>query len=143
MDPFSLATGIAGLISFAAALASPLIEIARNYREARESYQRLASELAAMSNTLSLLQGHIATQGVQTPAVLFLHEPVDQCRATLEKIQAECLPPVVQTSKLRRLAWVYTDERRVNEFIARLERYKTMFTLALQVDLSSVSFGAD
>ncbi|KAJ6482417.1 hypothetical protein C8R45DRAFT_1099709 [Mycena sanguinolenta] len=136
MDPFSLATGIAGLISFTAALASPLIQIARDYRGARESYQRLVSELTAMSNTLSMLQGHIGTQGAQIPAVLFLHEPVDQCRTTLEKIHAECLPPVVQTSKLRRLAWVYTDERRVNDFIARLERYKTMFTLALQVDLS-------
>ncbi|KAJ6482446.1 hypothetical protein C8R45DRAFT_1001490 [Mycena sanguinolenta] len=135
MDPFSLATGIAGLISFAAALASPLIEIARDYRGARESYQRLVSELEAVSSTLSMLQGHIATR-VQIPSVLFLHEPLDQCRATLEKIRAECLPPTVQTSKLRRLAWVYTDERRVNDFIARLERYKTMFTLALQVDLA-------
>ncbi|KAF7377540.1 ANK-REP-REGION domain-containing protein [Mycena sanguinolenta] len=136
MDPFSLATGIAGLVQFAAALASPLVEIARNYRGARESYQRLVSELEAISSTLSMLQGRIATRGVQISSVLFLHDPVDQCQATLEKIRAECLPPTVQTSKLRRLAWVYTDERQVNEFIARLERYKTMFTLALQVNLS-------
>ncbi|KAF7377539.1 ANK-REP-REGION domain-containing protein [Mycena sanguinolenta] len=136
MDPFSLATGIAGLIQFAAALAAPLIQIARDYRGARESHQRLVSELEAMSSTLSMLQGHIATQAVQIPAVLFLQEPVDQCRATLEKIRAECLPPTVHSSRLRRLAWVYADERRVNDFITRLERYKTMFTLALQMDLS-------
>ncbi|KAJ7265516.1 hypothetical protein C8J57DRAFT_389721 [Mycena rebaudengoi] len=136
MDPFSLATGIAGLVSLVDQLGSPLLEVARSYRGARESYERLASELVAVSSTLAMLQVHIAKPGVHIPAIILLKDPVDQCHATLEKIRAECLLPTTLTSRRRRLAWAYTDERRVTDFIVRLDRYKTMFSLALEVDIS-------
>jgi hypothetical protein len=135
MDPFSLATGIAGLVSLAAQLGSALMEFEHSYRGARESYKHLASELKAVSSTLSMLQVHIEKQGAHIPANALLKEPVDQCRATLKQIRDECVPEKPM-SRRRRLVWATSDERRVSDFIARLERYKTLFNLALGVDLS-------
>jgi hypothetical protein len=134
MDPFSLATGIAGLISLAAQVGSSLAEFQHSYRGARESYARLGSELAAVLSTLSMLQIHIK-KGLHLGATMLLQEPVDQCAATLAKIRDECLPNKPM-SKRRRWVWAYSDERRVMDFITTLERYKGMFNLALNLDLS-------
>ncbi|KAJ7455528.1 hypothetical protein FB451DRAFT_1278062 [Mycena latifolia] len=134
MDPFSLATGIAGLVSLAAQLGSSLAAFQHSYRGARESYDRLASELAAVLSTLSLLQIHIK-KGLHLGATMLLQEPVDQCAATLAKIRDECFPDKPM-SKRRRWVWAYSDERRVLDFIAMLERYKGIFNVALNLDLS-------
>ncbi|KAJ6581821.1 hypothetical protein B0H19DRAFT_1018794 [Mycena capillaripes] len=135
MDPFSLATGIAGLVSLAAQIGSSLAEFQHSYRGARESYARLSSELTAMSNTLSILHLHLKKGAPDIGPATFLQERVDQCRATLEEIFKECIPNKPMT-KRRRLVWAYSDERRITDFIAILERYKSMFSLALELDLS-------
>ncbi|KAJ7495296.1 hypothetical protein FB451DRAFT_1213777 [Mycena latifolia] len=134
MDPFSLATGIAGLVSLAAQVGSSLSAFQHSYRGARESYDRLASELAAVLSTLSMLQIHIK-KGLHLGATMLLKEPVDQCAATLAKIRDECVPNKPM-SKRRRWVWAYSDERRVLDFIVMLERYKGMFNVALNLDLS-------
>ncbi|KAJ7455515.1 hypothetical protein FB451DRAFT_1278026 [Mycena latifolia] len=134
MDPFSLATGIAGLISLAAQVGSSRAAFQHSYRGARESYDRLAAELAAVLSTLSMLQIHIK-KGLHLGATMLLKEPVDQCAATLAKIRDECVPDKPM-SKRRRWVWAYSDERRVLDFIAMLERYKGIFNVALNRDLS-------
>ncbi|KAJ7906038.1 hypothetical protein B0H13DRAFT_2194496, partial [Mycena leptocephala] len=134
MDPFSLVTGLAGLVSLAAQLGSSLAAFQHSYRGARESYARLASELAAVVSTLSMLQIHIK-KGLNIGAAMLLQEPVDQCAVALAKIREECLPNKPM-SKRRRWVWAYSDERRVLDFITLLERYKGMFNVALNLDLS-------
>ncbi|KAF7347065.1 ANK-REP-REGION domain-containing protein [Mycena venus] len=131
MDPFSLATGVAGLVSLAAQIASALAA----FHSARKSYARLTSELGAMSSTLCMLQAHV-DKGINARAAALLREPVDQCRQTLEKLRAEFASDQRMLSLRPRLAWAKSDERRVIDFIGMLERYKTMFNLALQIDLS-------
>jgi hypothetical protein len=134
MDPFSFVTGLAGLVSLAAQLGSSLAAFQHSYRGARESYARLASELAAVVSTLSMLQIHIK-KGLNIGAAMLLQEPIDQCAVALAKIREECLPNKPM-SKRRRWVWAYSDERRVLDFIALLERYKGMFNVALNLDLS-------
>ncbi|KAF8214397.1 hypothetical protein K438DRAFT_1956474 [Mycena galopus ATCC 62051] len=92
------------------------------------------SELEAVLSTLSMLQAHIK-KGLDLGATRLLREPVDQCAETLAKIRDKCLPNKPM-SRRRRWVWVYSDERRVMDFIATLERYKGMFNLALNLDLS-------
>jgi hypothetical protein len=134
MDPFSLATGVAGLISLMAQVGSSLADFQHSFRGARESYIRLTSEITAMSNTLSALQAHI-DKGVHTRAATLLQEPVHHCRATLTKLRDEFVSDEPMSLR-RRLAWAKGEERRVAEFIEQLERYNTLFNLALQIDLS-------
>ncbi|KAJ7495237.1 hypothetical protein FB451DRAFT_1477831, partial [Mycena latifolia] len=56
MNPFSLATGVVGLVSLAAQVGSSLAAYQHSCRGARESYARLESELAAVLSTLLMLQ---------------------------------------------------------------------------------------
>lgn len=136
MDPFSLATGVAGLVSLAAQVGTSLAAFQHSFRGARASYARLTFELTAISSTLSALQAHI-DKGVHARAAALLQGPVNQCRVTLVQLRDEFTSDEPMSLR-RRLAWARGDERRVTDFIEILERNKTMFNLALQVDLSYV-----
>ncbi|KIY69978.1 hypothetical protein CYLTODRAFT_488459 [Cylindrobasidium torrendii FP15055 ss-10] len=131
MDPLSIASGVAGLISLASSVGSTLWEIQRDFRGAKKSCARLAAEVDAISDTLGMLQTHISR--VDARASTLLHQPVQRCTKELEKIQTELTSGQKMTFR-RKLSWAMSDERRISEFIDGLEHYKTIFTLALQVD---------
>jgi hypothetical protein len=78
-------------------------------------------------------------KGVDTRAATLLQQPVTQCQATLEQLRKEVLSDEPKSLR-KRLAWGKGDEQRIFDFVEILERYKTTFNLALQIDLSFACF---
>jgi ankyrin repeat domain-containing protein 50 len=134
MDPFSLATGVAGLISLAGQIGSSVMTFQRSVRGARQACAKLMEELASISTVLSMLQLKINGNTINARLSEQLREPVAKCNGTLEALRIEL--DTGSMSIRRRLKWATSDEKRVMDFVTILERYKSLFNLALQADTS-------
>jgi len=140
MDPFSLSTGIAGLVDLAVSVGKTVWKLQASFRGASKSLSQLADEVASISSALSILQSRLERMRLAEPQVPLntgivtaLEMPLKRCKETLKDIQKQFEGDV---SFRRKLSWAFKDEEKVDAFIRNLALDKMHFTMVLQLDMS-------
>ncbi|CAL1703640.1 unnamed protein product [Somion occarium] len=146
MDPFSISVSILTVVEVAGKVALLVAKYVSSVKGAEDSRKRLLQELSSLSGTLSSIKflveylkedtseasrGHIMALSSLTDE----HGPLPSCMATLQEMLEWFNGDTTGKMKLgQRLVWPIKQEKKVEEFLLKLERYKTHFTLALSVD---------
>ncbi len=141
MDPFSLATGLAGLV----ALASSILSVSYKYGSAvingNKTVKSLATELRDIRTVLENLEALVQDANISsTPyypkASSKLNTTVMECRSTLQELH-EKLQKRQEAGKIKsalyRLTWPLTESDTL-DVVNSLARYKSTLQLALSVD---------
>lgn len=139
MDPFSLATGIAGLAGFVTLGVSTTYQYGSIVVGASEAQKSLLSELQHLQITLVQLQGLVAQSNASTdqyPHVSArLGSAVNECTTCMtelsEKLQSKADAGRTK-STIKRLVWPLT-EKDILKTVAALDRYKGLFQLGLGI----------
>ena len=132
-DPFSLVTGVAGLLSFAGAVIGQCYRYGCAASGAPEEAKRLLSEVMGLSGVLVGVQGLVKQndqRGLQFEMIL------KECKSVLEILSSKLQkydPDGAQSSRKRtmnRLLWPLRKGD-TDELIMALERHKLALSLAL------------
>ncbi|KAF4616605.1 hypothetical protein D9613_008514 [Agrocybe pediades] len=141
MDPFSLSTGIAGIISLAMTVGTAVLKLQTSFKKAPKSISDLVDEVTSVSSALSLLQSRVDRMRRAEPQIPFnegviaaLQTPLNRCGETLRDIKEQLDKEITTT---RRLIWAAKDEKKIEEMIRKLSFDKTQFTMVLQLDLAA------
>jgi hypothetical protein len=130
MDPltaFGFATNFVSLADVAFRLFKDVAEYYHSIKSAPAKSQELQDELLAISNVTRNLTALISNPQVGKGKVIS-DESLAQFRDLLNEIKAKIVLPAGKIKK--RLEWPFTMKENA-EYIERLERFKSTFTLAL------------
>lgn len=138
-----------GTVVNAIHLAHRIIEYIQAVKDADEDCLKLTSEVSSIETLLLMLRDRIA-EARQDPTNTWLSAivalgipggPLDQCKFALEKI-ASVLVPSEGVRKLgRKLIWPF-KRGDLSEYMATIERLKTLISLVFQASLSFVPFSS-
>jgi hypothetical protein len=132
MDPltaFGVATNVIGLADVAFRLFKDVAEYYHSVKSAPAKSQELQDELLAISNVTRNLSVLLSNLPVGKGNVVS-DESMAQCQDLLNEIKTKIVLPAGKIKK--RLEWPFTMKENA-EYIERLERFKSTFTLALNV----------
>jgi hypothetical protein len=153
MDGVSSAAAILPLVQLAGKLAIVVGQYASSVKNAENSRQRLLQELFAIGgimNTVKTLVDNSSSASntsrtsprVENLSSLFSADgPLVPLQDTLTALLDELNKDITQQTKfgpVKRLVWPF-KEKRINNFITSLERYKSLLTLAFSTDTSYVT----
>jgi hypothetical protein len=140
MDPLSVASGVAGLVTLAEVVISRTYNTIITCKHASEDSRKLLREVQALAGilqSLAALESKIGPTAIRSQVTA--HQVYD-CQKTLQSIRdrLERADPkeqgisFVQKAK-RTLKWPFSLSD-TEEFLAEMERHKSSFDLALSVD---------
>ena len=138
IDPFTLMTGMAGLISLAIEVTKITSDFASNVKGASGQVHDLLNELVAVKDVLQQFDTFLKTQDSLGPfaETCALISTEQYCAVKLKQLY-EKLRRLTEGGKLRRglhaLAWPYKETENA-EIILSLHRCAQTFQLALTVD---------
>lgn len=140
MDPFSFAASILAVVETTGKVTVMIARYVSSVKGAEESRLRLFQEVSVIDGVLRAMKGlvdHLATEKSaesikRVNGLVSIAEKgiLSQCQETLEGI----LGWLDTNSKMKlgqRLLWPLKQEKKALEFLRKLERYKSIFTLAL------------
>ena len=143
MDPFSFAASILAVVETTGKVTVMIARYVSSVKRAEESRLRLFQEVSVIDGILRAMKGLVdyliaeksAESITRVNALASLEEKgfLSQCEETLQGI----LGWLDTGSKMKigqRLLWPLRQEKRTMEFLQKLERYKSIFTLALSVE---------
>jgi ankyrin repeat domain-containing protein 50 len=136
MDPFSLATGVAGLIGLAMDLALLIGPFIGDIKDEPENVKMLKEELDMLANALKLLSNTQAISQGDTTQTSVINSAVTACKNLLESVQKKLSK--VSDAKgvahvLRRLKFPL-DKKEISELVQKLHRYTELIHFALTVE---------
>lgn len=139
MDVLSAAASVIAVIQ----LTGSIVEICGGYiskvKNAKEDILHLQREVGALSGVLmmlnELLKGPDGT-ALTTSQSLFVH--ISKCSSSLAKLKGK-IEPSVRKWGFQALKWPL-QKSEFKDIINDIERYKTLFSLALQVDQTYVTY---
>ncbi|KAF8244834.1 ankyrin [Wilcoxina mikolae CBS 423.85] len=145
IDPFSLALGGITICQVAGQVIQLGIGYIQSARDLPPAVKLLVSEIALLSGVLNSLCSTLQSEKYGTTIHLspdLLEVPVQECKTQLEELYEFLMKHHGTGSKLknfgRPLKWPM-KEQETREWIARMERYKTAFSLVLQQEELAVS----
>jgi hypothetical protein len=136
IDPFTFATGVAGLLSLTLELSKVIGEYTCSVKHFPKEAHELANELMGLSQVLEQLATFLRSEDVRRnsfdeTSVLFL--VTTNCQAKIETVLQK-FPRIPQTSKSRptfeRFIWPF-KEKEISKTIELLNRYTQTFQLSL------------
>ena len=151
MDPFTLATGIAGILGLAGTVLASCYQYGCGVADAPRELQRLANEITTLTGVLVALKASIAPEPdidglppsyYQTKfsdgQAAGLKEAMNGCEQALNEVnehlkRSRADPTKRFESALRRLKWPLTQKDTM-DVVGRLERYKVTFNTAIGVE---------
>ncbi|EXA43264.1 hypothetical protein FOVG_08275 [Fusarium oxysporum f. sp. pisi HDV247] len=135
MDPLSIATGCATLISTIGSLSLSINSFVRTCREARGDLDRVARELLSLQTVLELIQEDVADESKTFPTTLEQHVSgiVTNCNSVVVELQ-ECITKYSGDNRLKSKAgWAINGQGDVAKLRSNLEAHKAALELALDM----------
>jgi Fungal N-terminal domain of STAND proteins len=153
MDPFSAASGIAGLIAIAVKTAQMVGEYVTLVHEHKKHAEELHKELLLMKEVLDQLKDMIQEERRNGRLTSANHEDrntvlgkaFSDCTKTIEQIQERLKEPVNKFKKaMAKFQWPF-EQKEIHRMVESLRKYTQLFQLSLTVancDLLSKTFEA-
>ncbi|KAF5556270.1 hypothetical protein FNAPI_5793 [Fusarium napiforme] len=135
MDPLSIATGCATLISTIGSLSLSINTFVRTCREARSDLDRVARELLSLQTVLELIQEDVADESKTFPTTLERHVSgiIINCNSLVIELQ-ESITKYGGDSRLKSKAgWAINGQGDVSKLRSNLEAHKAALDLALDM----------
>ncbi|KAF5968151.1 hypothetical protein FBULB1_10857 [Fusarium bulbicola] len=135
MDPLSIATGCATLISTIGSLSLSINTFVRTCREARSDLDRVARELLSLQTVLELIQEDVTDESKTFPTTLERHVSgiIINCNSVAVELQ-ECITKYGGDSRLKSKAgWAINGQGDVAKLRSNLEAHKAALELALDM----------
>ncbi|KAH7226379.1 hypothetical protein BKA60DRAFT_591811 [Fusarium oxysporum] len=135
MDPLSIATGCATLISTIGSLSLSINSFVRTCREARGDLDRVARELLSLQTVLELIQEDVADESKTFPTTLERHVSgiVTNCNSVAVELQ-ECITKYSGDNRLKsKASWAINGQGDVAKLRSNLEAHKAALELALDM----------
>jgi hypothetical protein len=137
VDPISISSGIAGLLSLAITVAEKSYQYASTVRNASASIASYLRELSALKNVLFKLNEltearDAVTRLAGTGASMLPAMNINGCQHELEMILRK-LQKRAEGSALGTLTWPFM-ENDIKKHISMLQRYNNLFHMALSAD---------
>jgi hypothetical protein len=132
MDPltaFGTVVNVAGLADVAFRVMKDVLEYYHEVKSAPEKSQKLQEELFAISNVARNMKDFLSRCPSDRSTLLPV-ESVSQFGELLEEMKKRTELP--ERNLMKRLKWPFSVKEN-NVYIARLERLKSIFTLAFEV----------
>ncbi|PNP78151.1 hypothetical protein FNYG_08468 [Fusarium nygamai] len=135
MDPLSIATGCATLISTIGSLSLSINTFVRTCREARSDLDRVARELLSLQTVLELIQEDVTDESKAFPTTLERHVSgiITNCNTVVVELQ-ECITKYSGDSRLKSKAgWAINGQGDVARLRSNLEAHKAALDLAVDM----------
>ncbi|KAF5694138.1 hypothetical protein FDENT_1443 [Fusarium denticulatum] len=135
MDPLSIATGCATLISTIGSLSLSINTFVRTCREARSDLDRVARELLSLQTVLELIQEDVIDESKTFPKTLERHVSgiIINCNSVVVELQ-EYITKYGGDSRLKSKAgWAINGQGDVSKLRSNLEAHKAALDLALDM----------
>ncbi|KAG4281705.1 hypothetical protein FPRO06_10609 [Fusarium proliferatum] len=135
MDPLSIATGCATLISTIGSLSLSINSFVRTCRESRGDLDRVARELFSLQTVLELIQEDVTDESKAFPTTLEHHVSgiIINCNSVVVELQ-ECITKYGVDSRLKTKAgWAINGQGDVAKLRSNLEAHKAALELALDM----------
>lgn len=138
MDGASAAASVIALVELSAKVLSLTVEYSNKVKSAKEDISRFRLELEAFIKVLRILQTlSQIPEATRLVALRSLSESIQQCKLELVHMQKKLEPTKSQNAMsrygIRALKWPF-ENRELQNQIDVLERYKSIFSTALNVD---------
>jgi hypothetical protein len=117
----------------------PVFEYVKDVRDGPAQRAEIVANVAALAALLGVLQKqctgtHSTNVGPLFTAIQGLTAPLDELRDLLERLNRKVQDPKTAAQKFKeRLTWTL-DKADVRELLSKVERVKTLVTLAIQND---------
>ncbi|KAF9781937.1 hypothetical protein IL306_012705 [Fusarium sp. DS 682] len=135
MDPLSIASGCAALISTIGTLSLSINTFVRTCREARSDLDRVARELLSLRTVLELIQEDVTDESKTFPKTLGHHVSgiVTNCNLVVIELQ-DCITKYGGDNRLKTKArWAINGQGDVAKLRSNLEAHKAALELALDM----------
>lgn len=135
MDPLSIASGCAGLVSAIGSLSFSIHAFVRTCREARSDLDGVSRELLSLQTVLELIQEDVADDAAAFPQTLERHVSgiVSNCNSVVTEIQ-ECITKYSTDNRLKaKASWAINGQGDVAKLRSSLEAHKAALELALDM----------
>ncbi|KAF4446671.1 hypothetical protein F53441_9713 [Fusarium austroafricanum] len=135
MDPLSIVSGCAGLISTIGSLSLSINAFVRTCREARGDLDRVRRELLSLQTVLELIQEDASDEEIKFPKTLEHHVSgiVTNCNSVVVELQ-ECITKYGGDNRLKTKAgWAINGQGDVTKLRSNLEAHKAALELALDM----------
>ncbi|UPK95305.1 hypothetical protein LCI18_006240 [Fusarium solani-melongenae] len=134
MDPLSIATGCAGLITAIGGLSVSIHTFVRTCREARGDLDSVSRELLSLKTILELIQEDASDESRPFPTTLNQHVNaiLANCNLVVTEIQS-CITNYNQGRLRSRVTWAINGQGDINKLRSSLEAHKTALEIALDM----------
>ncbi|KAF7542262.1 hypothetical protein G7Z17_g11728 [Cylindrodendrum hubeiense] len=139
MDPLSIASGCAGLITAIGSLSLSIHAFVRTCREARGDLDRVSRELFSLQTVLELIQEDVADDGKLFPPTLErqISGILSNCTSVVLEVQS-CITKYGDGRLKSRMTWTVNGQGDMEKLRTSLEAHKSALELAL--DMLTLSF---
>nr|CEG04756.1 unnamed protein product [Fusarium clavum] len=134
MDPLSIATGCAGLITTIGSLTISITSFVRSCREARSDLDRVSRELHSLQTALELIQEDAKDVTKPFPEIIQRHvsDILTNCNSVVIDIQT-CITKYGDGKVRNKAAWVLNGQGDMQKLRSSLEAHKSALELALDM----------
>lgn len=140
VDPLSIATGCASLITTIGSLTLSITSFVRSCREARSGLDRVSRELHFLQTVLELIQEDAKDDTKPFPETIQRHVSgiVTNCNSAVVEVQA-CITKYGDGKVRNKAAWVLNGQGDMEKLRSSLEAHKSALELALDMLTLSVT----
>ncbi|KAH7234464.1 hypothetical protein B0J15DRAFT_407947 [Fusarium solani] len=134
MDPLSIASGCAGLITAIGGLSVKIHSFVRTCREARGDLDSVSRELLSLQTILELIKEDASDESKPFPKTLNQHVTaiLGNCNLVVTEIQT-CITKYSQDRLKTRVAWAINGQGDINKLRSSLEAHKTALEIGLDM----------
>ncbi|KAJ4011776.1 hypothetical protein NW766_007076 [Fusarium irregulare] len=134
MDPLSIATGCASLITTIGSLSLSITSFVRSCREARTDLDRVSRELHSLQTALELIEEDAKDDTKPFPEIIQRHvsEIVTNCNSVVVEIQT-CITKYGDGKVKNKAAWALNGQGDMQKLKSSLEAHKSALELALDM----------
>ncbi|RKK61041.1 hypothetical protein BFJ69_g17167 [Fusarium oxysporum] len=134
MDPLSIVSGCAGLITAIGSLTVSINTFVRSVREARSDLDRVSRELHSLRNVLELIQEDAIDDMKLFPPTIQHHISVivSNCSSVIAEVQT-CITKYADGRIKSRASWVTNGQGDMEKLRSSLEAHKSALELALDM----------
>ena len=134
MDPvsaFGVAAGVVQFADLAANVYMTLFTYFRSVKQAPKRSEELQKEALSVSNVIDHLKSILETTNTETVNLsASLKDTLSECSQTLTEMNNQVA--VKESEWGKRLKWPFTEKENL-EYLSKLERYKSTFSLELDI----------
>ncbi|KAL3602843.1 hypothetical protein FPOAC2_07157 [Fusarium poae] len=140
MDPLSIATGCASLITTIGSLTLSITSFVRSCREARSDLDRVSRELHSLQTVLELIEEDAKDDTKPFPETIQRHVSgiVTNCNSVVVEVQT-CITKYGDGKVRNKAAWVLNGQGDMEKLRSSLEAHKSALELALDMLTLSVT----